>query len=313
MKLKIYSVLAALAMLVSAVSCSDSDKWEPGEPDAPDCAQAFFAVGNDLSYEFFSFDKVKTIPVTVRRLKTADPLSLPLTLTTEATGVKIPATAEFAAGQEEVTVFIDCAEMPERQTYRITVSMPDSYYAMYGQGCASIDVDVTVVAWTVLCDNVESRVYDSNDVPLYPSTYGTLEWLEGTNRLRLTNYCGSGLPFMFYLSASNSGYSSEDLDMVPLDNAYLEEKSDYGCYYIYDSANGQYPSWSLDGGTSWVSDFYIYRAGFSYLNMTDPSDGFARVTGYLDMEDGSSPWVNTWIYFTIPDEYVGLIPIEGVE
>lgn len=301
----IYALLAAASMTLTA--CNDSDDWTPGPVTDPTSPAVYFSADNPDEVEFEDYE-AKTVTVTVLRNNAAQAADVPLTLEASDPAIKAPASVHFDAGQKKAEVTLDCEGIPAGRTFDIRVSVPAEYADQYGAGSTFYEARVMIIAWDELCP-VKYNYYVSG-AWMSQTTEGKLLMQAGTDKLRITDFAGSGLDLMFRLDATTVGATSSAPDIVPYFNADYAEDAGYGIWYLFDQAAGIYPEWSIDGSST-IVDFMCYREGYSYLDWEDKAAGKGSFvfTGYLDFADGSSSWSYIYTDFVLP-EGVSL-PLKG--
>lgn len=290
----------AVGVCIALSACdgdSKSEPWQPGPEVDPASPQVYFTADNEYAFDFTEED-VKSIPVSLGRLNTQGACRVPLTLTAGDAHITLADTAVFADGQDQCTIHIDCEGIPLRQRFDIAVAIPADYATPYAQGSDTYTATVAVVAWETIDDNVE-YFFEQDGSYVYGEPHGALMYLDGSDKLKFTNYLGSGLDLIFTLDASSTGCSVDALDIVPLYNNYNEEGSEWNCWYLCDEATATYPSWTTDDGATLFTLWYVYRAGYSYFSI---DEGFAAWWGYMTLGDGSAPWLRAWATFQIPAE-----------
>jgi hypothetical protein len=308
MKKIIYSLFAVCAML-GFTACGDDDDWTAGDPDSPDSPGVFFADDNSFAFQFESGLETPAMSIHLKRLNAENAVTVPLTSTVDDEHIKVPESVEFAAGQTDAYIIVNATGIPERTTFNMEISVPEAYRTLYGQGSDVYNGTVVIVSWIEIDTNFKYRYCDGNNQTLYTAGYGTLSFLAGTNKYKLSNFMGSGMDFMFELDSTQSGCSTTFIGINPLTN-YLATGNDYDCWYLYDTDKGDYPSWSIDDKQ--IKYFYAYGVGYSYLHfmdVTDPDDyDYGCFSGYFceysDTESDGEYWVWTyvWCYFDVPDD-----------
>lgn len=304
MKLYKYMLITA-SLTLTACATDNDDDWTPGPAVSADSPAVFFAQDNETTYEFEDGDR-QLVPLHLKRLNSKDAVTVPLTLQTSdlaGSGIKLPADVEFAAGQTDAYVNLDCTGIPQGASYNVTVTIPEQYTTPYGTGSSYYSGTVSLVEWTYVCDITYS--FESSGTYILGQPEGQLLMLESSGKMKATNFLGSGLPLVFRLDATTDNATSKYLDMVPLLNAYNYVGDSYGMWSLYDQATGEYPSWSPDGVTT-VTGFDAYRAGYTSFVI---NDGYFSIMGYIYYPDGSDEWITAYGSFTIPEDMRDKIPV----
>lgn len=307
MKLKSLIAIAALALAAVFTGCSDDD-WTPGAPEAATNPCVYFNSGNQTTYHFFDSDP-RVISFTVSRLKTDEAIQVPVVLTADDTSITADQTISFEAGQQTAKVFVDCSQIPERQTFNISLNIPEEYAAIYAQGTPTLNVQVAVVAWETIDPNLY-YYFASGGSTLYGRAYGELQMLDGTDQLRFTNFYGSGLDISFTLDSTAEECSVEYMDIVPLTNIMFaadiegyEDDALENAFFIYNDATASYPQWDVPDGSRTIDYFEAFRYGYSYFSL----DGYAAFSGYMTFDDDTTSWGTIWAIFKIPEDMLDKI------
>jgi hypothetical protein len=304
----IFYSLIAICTALGFTACDDDDNnWAPGEAESADSPGVFFTDDNDYSFEFESGMGEETFELHLKRLNATNAVTVPLTATVDDSHIVVPSSVDFAAGETEATITVNCEGLPERQTFNFSIAVADGYKTAYGKGSDTYQGTVAVVSWVTLDPNFKYTYYNSSSQRVYTATYGEWQLLEGSNKMKLTNFMNSGKDFMFTLDSTQSGCSTTYIGINPIYNFYYDTSAtDYGCWYFYDDANQVNPSWTMADGEP-VYYLYVYGVGYSYFNL---NDGYGCFSTYFvpDEEANEWNWIYVWCYFTIPDEYVGNIP-----
>ena len=283
--------LAMTAVAFAATSCSD-DEWTPGPAADPDSAGIYFPAQAAYSYTI-SADDSRIIPITVNRLNPEKAVSVPVVATVTGSGIGLPQTIEFAAGERSTMLDIDCSGMETKTSGSVSISFPDGYASSYGAGTESISVDITVTGgWVMLAEDIDV----SFDVK-YSSIKGSLLMLEGTKKFRLQNFLNSGLNLDFNVSSETSASA----ELIPLTNAisYADaypgyDDDSYNTWILYDEANSTYPEWSPDGSELKIIEAQVLNTGYSYFGI---NAGYGLFTIWASFSDGSASYVYVGMRF----------------
>jgi hypothetical protein len=297
----ILNTLLAAAAIFTLSACDDDDNWTAGEETAEDSPAVYFDKSNAFTHEFETDDH--TFELTLKRLNTKDAVTVPLQSVADNDQIIVPSSVTFEAGQSEATITVDCTNIPTKQVFNFSITIPEAYRTVYGEGFDVYSGSVSVVEWVVIDPNFKYTYYDSSNAKVYEPTYGTFEMLEGSSKLKLTNFVNSGKDFIFTLDATQSGCSSTYIGINPVYNYYWVG-GDYECWYFYDETNEEYPAWTMGNGEP-ITYFYAYGVGYSYFNL---NSSYGCISAYMAPDEDTWNWVYVWFYFTIPDEYQGKIP-----
>lgn len=304
MKLYKYMLITA-SLTLTACATENDDDWTPGPAVSADSPAVFFAQDNETTYEFEDGDQ-QLVPLHLKRLNSDAAVTVPLTLQTvepAEAGIKLPASVEFAAGQTDAYVNLDCTGIPQGVRYNVLVTIPAEYTTPYGAGTSYFHGTVSQVEWTFV-SNI-TYTFERNGEYILGEPTGQLLMLPSSGKMKATNFLGSGLPLIFRLDATTPNATSKYLDMVPLLNAYNYVGDSYGMWSLYDQATGEYPTWSPDNVTT-ITGFDAYRAGYTSFVI---NDGYFSIMGYIYYPDDTDEWVTAYGSFTIPDDMRDIIPV----
>ncbi len=303
MKPYILKTMLGVLALPLMTACSESDDWTPGPQDTETGVIAYFPLPNQLSYIFDSEGPKEemAIDVQVSRQITDQAVSFPITVISDVEGVVAPASVDFAAGEASKTITIDCSGLPKGQENKFTLALPADQTDTYGEGMTSVTYSVINSVWVQMADYARYIYSYSDYSEMYPSTYGDIYQLDGTNLFKLTDFFGSGLDVTFTCD------SADDVVFTPLSNALFIDDSYGGGWDIYNEAEQTYPVW-VPGGLSGypaLTNLYLYNdISYSLLRMIYQKKstgyyGYIGLTTYLEFDDGSWNYGAYQVDFTL--------------
>lgn len=289
-----------VAAAAFACSCSDSDNWTPGPADTDTGVVAYFDQPGQTSYIFDVEQPASEIyiDVTVGRHFTADAVTIPLTVDNAVTGISVPSSISFAAGEPWATFKVDCSGIEAGKQVTFTIMLPDDQTDIYGDGLNDVTFSVIKSNWVPVSDNVRYVYSDLSYNPIYPSTTDKkLYRLEGTDMFRFEDFFGSGLSVMF--EASGSDYSV----LTPLNNAYFEPGDPDNMWYLYDEANDYWPAWvpgDVEGYPAISYLEFFATSDYSWGSMIYDEEtlyGYFGFSAGVTFDDGSFSWGSFQIDF----------------
>ncbi len=298
----IYPVFAVF-MAGFACGCSDSDDWTPGEHDTATGAVAYFVQPAQTSYIFDAEKPTSeyTFDVIVNRKNTAEAAEVPLSLETKATGITIPPTVSFAAGESQAVFTVSCAGIEGGKYDTFSIALSDDHTDIYGAGLEKVSFSVIKSSWLVIADNVRYIYNNAANNQIYPSTYGKMYNLEGTKQFRLDDFLGSGLAVEFEC------YDPANSTFIPLNNADFNslagEPDDP--WYVFDDAANDWPMWVPGNADGYPAVGYLeFFATNDYSPGKMISDaatlyGYYMLMGGLTYTDGSFTWAYITFDFTL--------------
>lgn len=283
--------------LLAATGCSDSGDWMPGPEDTDTGVCAYFPMPSKSSYIFDSEGNSAemNVMITVSRSVTDEAASIPVTLTSDATGFSMATpTADFAAGEASTTVTVNCSGIPAGVKESFTLTLPEDQTDIYGEGLAAVSCSVIKSEWKEISDQARYIYSYSDYTQMYPNTYGTLEHLDGTYMFKLTDFFGSGLDVTFECP------STAQTAFLPLNNAMFGVAPDgyegLECWYLYDEENQTYPEWTPGDVSGYPAISYLLFYGLTnytsiYMNY-DPESlyGYIAFTCDADFDNGDFAW-----------------------
>lgn len=280
-------VLAATALLASAISCSENE-WEPGPDVNPDCMSVYF--GQLSTYDMIvEPDDSRLIPVTVGRITADNAATVEIAVNSCPEGVVVPSSVSFAAGEQSTTLYIDITNMPSKTSGTVDIALPENMVSPYTEGTHEINLKITVSGkWEVFAKDA-SIVFNST----FPEMKTDILNLDGTQNFRLPDFLGSGVNFTFRFSDPAAG----DYSFVPISgfedvHDYYGASYEYDGWFLYDEETGGHPSWSPDGVT-YIADME-FDSDYSYGYY---SDGYLMFDAWTTFADGSGAYIDAYIYF----------------
>lgn len=293
MKLRyIYGAIVAAAIATASLlsSCGNDSKWAPGEDIDPNNMSLYFEQLS--SYKMLlGPDDSRIIPVTVSRSRFDQAASVPVTLVEAPEGVSVSPTADFAAGEQSTTIFVNAESMADKVTGNIVLSLPADMVSPYGAGTPSLTFAVTTAgSWMPLDTNVAVTFSQK-----YADMTASLYVLDGTLTFKIPNFLGSGLDFVFNLKDDvQSATKIRPVRNFMLTDDYYGKDYDYPGWMFYDDKAADYPEWAPDGGSlklTWVEFDYEY-VDFNF------SEGTMTLSPYVYFNDGSSAYLDIDFTFT---------------
>lgn len=134
-KLYTYSYIILSAMLGMVSTACTEETEHPDSPLQNEGMRAYFMEDNTTSYTFLP-DDMQELTLTIGRQSTE---AGTVHLTCDAEGVDVPATVDFAAGEQQKTVTITCnLEIGESVAPTVVIANEDSY--LYGVPSLTVDV-----------------------------------------------------------------------------------------------------------------------------------------------------------------------------
>lgn len=294
----IYYALLFFAGLLFA-GCSDDDKYIPGDPVPDNCMGVYFLVDNESNYMLTPEEMAANPSITLRlsRVLAADAASVPIEVEYKDEGLNVPATVQFAAGQEEADLVIEFPTIEKFKTYKFSVRVADPYadhYAATLDGCDRLTGSIFVTEWETVIQNAYFYLYYETGFNGYEAN---IEHLKGMNKFRFVNFLNTGSDFLF--SLENEEFLLEDRstwkgEIIPLANALYEE--DNSMWYLVDEA-GEYVTWNaaqhgadLDGMGFWNA------TGYNTIDLSQTT-GNGYMTAYLYYADGKEGWDYVMYYW----------------
>ena len=290
-----YTALGAL-LLTMAGGCSDTDDWKPGEADTATGVSAYFNLPSQLSYVFDKEGKPEdmNVEVTLNRKVTAEAVSIPLTLTSDAEGFTLPATADFAAGEATTTFKVNCSGIEEGKRISFTVGLPADQTNIYGEGMDAVTYNVIKSEWTLISNQVR-YIYSYTDYsPMYSETYGKMYHLQGTYNFKMTDFFGSGLDMQFECN------TPDQTAFVPTVNADFDAVSDgdkeIAGWYLYNEAEETWPEWTPgdeDGKPAITYVEFYALVNYSWMTMIytkEPLYGYVGFSTGVGFDNGDFSW-----------------------
>lgn len=286
MKKYIYMICASLvAVFLAACDDKNDSGFVPSEPTPAGCMQVFFNKSNPTEF-VLQPGETKPITIEVSRKDTAETAEVPIVCKYADSALEIPKTVKFEKGDSVAAITIGYSNLEMSKTYAFSLAVAEGYADHYSiqDGATVYSGSVMQTVWEVAKEDV--KIY-------YPYGGSYLTWttnmerLKGTGRYRIKDFLGSGLDFVFTADkySTEAGY----MQIEPYTNFSDDVTDSYSAYYLYDTANDQWPSWDMAEGVhiSYLSFLRSYGdADYSYISF---DEGYAQLcTSYVEYGDGNS-------------------------
>ncbi len=129
--MKYIKILSFVALAAIAAACNKQEypAFEFGPADVSDGKTVVYFVTNSANEELEPTDETYTIAVA--RTNASGALSVPVKVFNPSEVFTVPASIEFADGEEETTLVVDITKMELETPYELTVSIPNDYFYSY--------------------------------------------------------------------------------------------------------------------------------------------------------------------------------------
>lgn len=283
-------VLAVLAVIATAVSCSEKSEWTPGPDVAPGCMGVYF--GQMGSYDLLvGPDDSRQIPVTVGRGQSDAAADVEFVVNSIPEGATFPSSVSFEAGEMTKTVYINVENMPAKTSGTLSVAIPESMVSPYAAGTSELTMKISVSGqWKLFAEDADvcfGHTYDDMKTNIY--------LLDGTYNFRLPDFLASGVDFIFTFKDP----LNDDFTYVPVSgyqdvHDYYGASYEYNGWFLYDEDANDHPYWAPDGvNYLWDLEF---DADYSYGSRY--KDGYLHFSAMPTLPDGSyGAWLDIYVYF----------------
>lgn len=272
MKKNIYSLFLAVIALAGFTACSDSDndyKWA----DVPGNAQVYFS--NDLPSKQNISNKTNSFTIPVNRVKTADAITVGVSITSDDNFFTAPSSVSFNAGEStaNLTISYDAEALAYDDYKSVTLSISDeSYTTPYGASTYTFKAGAASPYKSIGKGTLEEDYLWG-----FSTTVEIFQNEENPNIYRVENGYGP-------LVASEEGDDpSEYIEITllqPGETLYEVPITMEGLVYFSPTSTGNYYDDGTYTGTIWL----YHPAHFAKL-ATEDNFYYSRVLGYK--EDGT--------------------------
>lgn len=297
MKLNYKSFILVLATLIAG-GCSDKTEWTPG-PEVEQTMGVYFDALSSYDYVFTPGDDM-SLSFNISRINSDEPATVPIKVLSAPQGVVIPENVAFNAGQETVKVVLDLTDLPIKTNDKIKLEIDPAYSFIYSKGTSTLTLGVTYSDWELLADNVRVKYTNYSNVETYPSTTCQLRVLEGTDKMKFTNFMDSGVDLYFTLKQTSLTYPTivpyKNVQYIDADSNYLDVNdkniTDWENYdwYLYDEFNVTWPQWYIGDSTTLIEFAEFFGDGYCYMSL---EEGWASFCGYVSIDNGN--WTGIYV------------------
>lgn len=254
---KIAYMLAFAVFAMGFAACSDDDDYTPAAPVPEDCMQVYFSETNETDYEIAPDELTSTtINVSVMHLRTADAASVPVKAFQTGDVFVVPATVEFAAGQDTATLPITLKETGSG-AFSLNLAIEDEQYAdpyKVVEGSPLFGINLTVVKWNLLGTGTYTYTgwweETQTGLELYQrdgtTTYKFPDWGGGIELTFTCDESGNITVPQQYIGANHSSYGAVYITSSNADaSSYYDAGSKtyyFNCRYIVSAGSfGTFP------------------------------------------------------------------------
>lgn len=303
------SLIVLAAVSAAAVSCKETNEYEWAEEVGN--AEVYFPLDLASSYNLKDYDG--SLSVKVKRVKTEDQLTVPITIASDAI-FTAPSSVTFTAGSSDAVIAIsyDLNKIEDGKEYPISITLGD---ANTPYGLSSYEFSVSIPAtWNVWRkghvyeifwgeDETETMYYQDlgNDVwyCYIENCFDTGGGASPQNYYfywdKKTNYLQVPFQYMGYTSSYGKVYVSDAENVYKAlyggDEYFKEEGLESAAHYCYEVKGYNRPYYDGNGGF-YLGDWYMFGpdagdyfgAGYQYGGEQDYfiAEGFVRTVYYND-------------------------------
>lgn len=275
---KIFLYIGILSASLFA-GCSSDNYYEPDNEIVENCMGVYFVQESASATIQIGTEDERSLTVEARRKVTTEAASVPVTVISSDAIFNIPATVDFAAGEETAELTILFPDMEVGKKYRFEIAVTDRAladpYLKYENGSTHFAAVVNIESWELMARAsfyFDDYRFDMFEADIYQAT--------GTNKYKIENFLNSGKSLVYTLENGN---------VVPQEGL-LE---DYFWYLSDDDGyTACYPPNSYDIS---FQCFSMYLDGYSYMDTTDNYGCFYG--SVLTNEDTDWEWIPLYFYW----------------
>lgn len=301
-----YLYLAFVGLLCLQTACSDDDDYEPAVPAAAGNMGAYIEDVEERMVVLTPEDQEFT--VTLHRTQTANEAVLPITVVSKASGIEVPGSVHFDAGQESAPLVITFNGLKPEVISTLELKLEDAYIDPYTQrpnGSSTLRIDFYQSEWKVVEIKKDEESESVPPVWWWRSTTwwepnpGTLYRLGSLHRYKIENFMGSGKDLSFSLELIQTGETYNTYAIVPESaNTYYETFDDYTDWIFYDNEADDFITVYPDANNP--TDAYPYL--YCYDKILPGTSYYSSVYVYnKPQKDGTT--VTGYFYFWLGDDY----------
>ena len=291
MKKYIYQIMM-MFIAVGFVACDSDDDYTAGTPTPANSMQVYFDADNSTDF-ICAPGEEPNVEIKVSRMNATEEAEVPIICKSATEGLMIPATVKFKAGEKTTTLAIGLGQMEEDKKYSFSLSLGDEYADHYAQlkGVSHYSGYILEASW-------KTYVKDATITWTVGGTQQTwtkdIERLGSTNRYRIKDFVGSGLDMVFLVGglASGSGLTGYN-KIIPYANYLSYKDGSIDGFYLYDTKNDEYPSWTVGDKTItylYIMNSYTGYGDYSYISFTEGDGMFGTYS--TTYSDGTSDGYN---------------------
>ena len=220
-----------------AVSCTESDNWEPGAPEAAGCYEVFFPEQENTGDLEIAPETQLEFTYTALRNNVDGAITVPVVISRNTNDLYSVSPIEFADGEDETTFTVKLSEQAELSTkYDFEIDIVDPLYVSQytADKSSSLKLSITRVKWTE--ENAGSFISAFFEI----STDCKLYRKDDSSYFKITNFLGLGADLFFTWDEESNLCEIDGL--VYTGYEYTHEDNQRYPVYIMD-AIGYYNVW----------------------------------------------------------------------
>lgn len=305
---KILTALLVTSMAALETACSEQDEtFEPGPTVGGDCQNVCFAADNETVSILFANATERQVTYKVARSKAAGALTVPVRVINATDGLSLPATVDFADGQD-TTIYVVSApqEVSEGTSFQFEVMLDGDQANPYTEGAIRFSSTISFpkqkwgrMWFTGMTETLGYFLQGFYDL--------------GNGSLLAPDFMQSGTDLWVRYDAAATSLVECDLQTSP---SWIEnDASNQGCYYIYcydekkaDDENYGYTQFYPHGPNAKVTIkeliLYVSHDGYnaSVYNPASGSGWLQLSTVWFSDKSAESSWkFLNWVFVDDPE------------
>lgn len=244
---------ALLPLGALAVSCTESDNWEPGAPDVANCYDVFFPEQENTGDLEVDPNADLEFTYIAQRSNTDGAITVPVYLSTNTDGLYSVSPIEFADGEDETSFTVTLSSESELSTkYSLEIDIVDPQYTPQytTEHNNSLQMSITRVKWNEVASGTFISSFAESSRFWAPSTETKLYRKDESSQYKISNFIGLGADLFFTWNTTSN--------MCQIDGLVYT-----GYEYTHDD-NREYSVYIMDG-IGYFNDWYGNTYGWEIL------------------------------------------------
>lgn len=305
------AVLLPLGAL--AVSCTESDNWEPGAPDVANCYDVFFPEQENTGDLEVDPNADLEFTYIAQRSNTDGAITVPVYLSTNTDGLYTVSPIEFADGEDETSFTVTLSSESELSTkYSLEIDIVDPQYTPQytTEHNNSLQMSITRVKWNEVASGTFISSFAESSRFWAPSTETKLYRKDESSQYKISNFIGLGADLFFTWNTTSNMCQIDGLVYTGYEYTH-DDNREYSVYIMdgigyFNDWKGNTYGWEILEQNGYMQPYYdpAKKAFFFHVYYGIPAlNGGFRWWDEVFLLEGGSLGCDLALEMMLPSEF----------